>query len=53
MKLRLKYAHTHAGVAYDADTVLDVDGPAAKWLLDHDRAEEVKQDKRQERKEKE
>lgn len=34
-KLKLKVTHTHAGVAYPAGHVLDVDEPTARWLTDH------------------
>jgi hypothetical protein len=34
-KLKLKVTHTHAGVAYPAGHVLDVDEHTARWLTDH------------------
>lgn len=34
-KLKLKVTHTHAGVAYPAGHVLDVDEHTARWLIDH------------------
>jgi predicted GTPase len=33
-KLKLKVTHTHAGVAYPAGHVLDVDEHTARWLTD-------------------
>ena len=53
MKLRLKYQHSHAGIIYTAGSVIDVDTQSGAWLLKHDRAEEIKDAKRPERKEKE
>lgn len=38
-KLKLKVTHTHAGVAYPAGHVLDVDEHTARWLTDHGIAE--------------
>ena len=35
-KLRLKVTHTHAGVAYPAGHVIDVDEHAARWLIERD-----------------
>lgn len=34
-KLKLKVTHTHAGVAYPAGHVLDVDEHTGRWLIDH------------------
>lgn len=34
-KLKLKVTHTHAGVAYPAGHVIDVDEHTARWLTDH------------------
>jgi hypothetical protein len=34
-KLKLLVTHTHAGVAYPAGHVLDVDEHTARWLIDH------------------
>ena len=34
-KLRLKFTHTHAGVAYPAGHDLDVDEHTARWLIAH------------------
>ena len=34
--LRLKLAHTHAGVVYPPGHVIDVDEHAARWLTQHD-----------------
>ena len=34
-KLKLKVTHTHAGVAYPAGHVIDVDEHTARWLADH------------------
>lgn len=34
-KLKLKVTHTHAGVAYPAGHVLDVDEHTARWMTDH------------------
>ena len=34
-KLRLKVTHTHAGVAYPAGHVIEVDEHTARWLTDH------------------
>lgn len=34
-KLKLLITHTHAGVAYPAGHVLDVDEHTARWLIDH------------------
>ena len=34
-KLKLKVTHTHAGVAYPAGHVIDVDDHTARWLTDH------------------
>ncbi len=33
-KLKLKVTHTHAGVAYPAGHVIDVDEHTARWLTD-------------------
>ena len=38
-KLKLKVTHTHAGVAYPAGHVIDVDEHTARWLTDHSIAE--------------
>jgi hypothetical protein len=38
-KLKLKVTHTHAGVAYPAGHVIDVDEHTARWLTDHRIAE--------------
>ena len=38
-KLKLKVTHTHAGVAYPAGHVIDVDDHTARWLTDHSIAE--------------
>jgi hypothetical protein len=38
-KLKLKVTHTHAGVAYPAGHVIDVDDHTARWLIDHSIAE--------------
>ena len=38
-KLKLKVTHTHAGVAYPAGHVIDVDDHTARWLADHSIAE--------------
>lgn len=38
-KLKLKVTHTHAGVAYPAGHILDVDEHTARWLSDHRIAE--------------
>lgn len=35
-QLRLKLAHTHAGVAYPPGHVIDVDEHTARWLTQHD-----------------
>jgi hypothetical protein len=35
-KLRLKVTHTHAGVAYPAGHVLEVDDYTARWLVERD-----------------
>jgi hypothetical protein len=32
-KVKLKVTHTHAGVAYPAGHILDVDERAARWLV--------------------
>ncbi|MEW6415826.1 MAG: hypothetical protein AB1482_11285 [Pseudomonadota bacterium] len=40
-KLKLKVTHTHAGVAYPAGHVIDVDEHAARWLIDQRIAEPV------------
>ena len=34
-KLKLKVTHTHAGVAYPAGHVIEVDDHTARWLTDH------------------
>ena len=34
-KLKLKVTHTHAGVAYPAGHVIDVDDHSARWLAYH------------------
>lgn len=34
-KLKLKVTHTHAGVAYPAGHVIDVDEHTARWLTGH------------------
>jgi len=38
-KLKLKVTHTHAGVAYPAGHIIDVDDHTARWLTDHSIAE--------------
>ena len=38
-KLKLKVTHTHAGVAYPAGHVIEVDDRTARWLTDHEIAE--------------
>ena len=35
-KLKLKVTHTHAGVAYPAGHVIEVDDRTARWLTDHE-----------------
>ncbi len=34
-RIELKVTHTHAGVAYTAGHVIDVDEHTARWLIDH------------------
>lgn len=33
--IRLNVTHTHAGIAYPAGTVIDVDDYTGRWLIDH------------------
>jgi hypothetical protein len=33
--IRLNVTHTHAGIAYPAGTVIDVDDYTSRWLIDH------------------
>ena len=40
-KLKLKVTHTHAGVAYPAGHVIEVDDRTARWLTDHEIGEPV------------
>ncbi|WP_127476558.1 DUF7210 family protein [Sulfurivermis fontis] len=40
-KLKLKVTHTHAGVAYPAGHVIDVDEHTARWMIDHQIGEMV------------
>lgn len=39
MQLKLKVTHTHAGVAYPAGHVIDVDEHTARWLMNNHIAE--------------
>ena len=33
--IRLNVTHTHAGIAYPAGTVINVDDYTGRWLIDH------------------
>jgi hypothetical protein len=41
--LKLKVTHTHAGVAYPAGHVIDVDEHTARWLIEHQIGEPASQ----------
>ena len=35
-KLRLKVTHTHGGVAYPPDHIIEMDEHTARWLIERD-----------------
>jgi hypothetical protein len=43
-KLRLNVTHTHAGIAYPAGSLIEVDAHNARWLIDRNLAELARPD---------